>query len=109
MTSGQGGWHDQAPDTTSDAYKPPQILKRGDLDYPFEARRQKIKGTVVYRVTVDLRGKLVKVVLENGVHPIVDQAALAAVEKTRFLPALQSGEPVRGEVVMSFIFDKDLD
>jgi TonB family protein len=98
-----------APDTTSDTYKPPQILKRGDLDYPFEARRQKIKGTVMYRVTVDSRGKLVKVVLEQGVHPIVDQAALAAVEKTRFLPALQAGDPVRGEVVMSFKFDKDLD
>jgi TonB family protein len=98
-----------APDTTADTYKPPQILKRGELDYPFEARRQKIKGMVKYRITVDRRGKLVKVVLEQGVHPIVDQAALAAVERTRFLPALQDGEPVRGDVVMSFDFQEDLD
>ena len=53
--------------------------------------------------------ELVKVVLEQGVHPIVDQAALAAVERTRFLPALQDGEPVRGDVVMSFDFQEDLD
>ena len=58
---------------------------------------------------MDRRGKLVKAVLEKGVHPIVDQAALAAVERTRFLPALQAGDPVRGEIMMSFEFQEDLD
>ena len=87
----------------------PRIVRRGPLDYPFEAKRQKIKGTVVYRVRVDERGKLVEAVLEQGVHPLIDQAALVAVEKTRFLPATRNGEPVPGEILMSFEFKEELD
>jgi protein TonB len=85
------------------------VVKRVEPDYPFDAKRQKIKGTVIYRVTLDERGKLVKTMLEQSVHPMLDQAALSAVERTRYLPAKRNGEPVRGEIVLSFSFEEELD
>jgi TonB family protein len=97
------------PASEGSAAAVPEIVLRGELDYPFEAKRQKIKGTVVYRVAVDERGKLVEAVLEQGVHPLIDQAALEAVEKTRFLPATRDGVPVPGQILMSFEFKEELD
>jgi protein TonB len=90
-------------------YQPPTVIRRAEPDYPFDAKRLKIKGTVVYRVTVDEEGRLVRAVLEQSVHPLVDQAALGAVERTRYLPATQDGEPVRGEIVLSYSFEEELD
>lgn len=90
-------------------YVPPRVARAGELEYPYDAKREKIKGTVIYRVTVDARGKLVSAVLEESVHPLVDRAALEAVEKTLFYPATQNGKPVQGELLLPFRFDQELD
>jgi len=90
-------------------YVPPRVARAGELEYPYDAKREKIKGTVVYRVTVDARGKLVSAVLEESVHPLLDQAALEAVEKTLFYPATRNGKPVQGELFLPFRFEEELD
>lgn len=100
---------DASHETGKAGYQPPTVARRVEPDYPFEAKRLKIKGTVVYRVTVDEQGKLIRAVLEKSVHPLVDKAALGAVERTLYLPATQDGKPVRGEILLSYRFEKELD
>jgi len=53
-------------------------------------------------VTIDERGKMVEAVLEQGVDPIVDKPALAALERTRFIPARRGGRPVEAELRVPF-------
>lgn len=90
-------------------YVPPRVARAGQLDYPFDAKREKIKGTVVYRVTVDARGKLKQAVMVESVNPLLDHAALESIEKTLFYPATRNGKPVEGDLLMPFKFDKELD
>jgi TonB family protein len=85
-------------------YQGPRIVKPVDPGYPLEALNRNLKGTVKYRVKLDADGRLVEAILEQSVHPILDAAALAAVEKTRFLPATQDGKPVPSEIEMTFPF-----
>lgn len=88
----------------AEGYQGPRIVKKVDPGYPLEALNRNLIGTVIYRVKLDAEGRLVQTILEQGVHPILDQAALAAVEKTRFLPATQDGKPVPSEITMEFPF-----
>ena len=90
----------EVPD--SSRYEPPRIVKAIPPKVPLEAQRRKLKGEVVYRVVIDARGKMIEAILEQGVDPIVDAPALAALEKTRFLPATQGGQPVQGELRVPF-------
>jgi len=89
------------------AASPPRILKAVSAHYPDKARRSRIEGTVVYRAVISPTGKLVEAVLEKPVHPLLDDAALAAVEKMLFSPALRDGVPVEGEILIPFRFPEE--
>jgi TonB family protein len=99
-----------AGDTTGlGPYQPPQIVKRVEPEYPDRARRKKIEGTVVYRATISPEGKLVQAELEKSVDPLLDEAALTALEHTLFLPASRGGVSVKGEILVPFTFGKPRD
>lgn len=83
---------------------PPRLLKRVEPEYPEKAYRSRIEGTVIYRVRVDARGKLVSTRLVQGVHPLLDEAALVAVERCLYAPGSRDGAPVDGELDLSFTF-----
>jgi TonB family protein len=63
--------------------------------YPDSARRDGKEGRVLLRVLVDDEGrtKAIEVNTSSG-HEILDQAAIAALRKWRFVPARASGNPV---------------
>jgi protein TonB len=64
-------------------------------DYPAEARRRRLQGQVVLRVDVSAHGTAEHVrVLTSSGHPILDDAAAAAVRAWRFEPARRGGMPV---------------
>lgn len=67
--------------------------------YPPAARRLRLQGTVIVRVTVTTQGKPanVHVVTSSGI-PILDQAALAAVKTWSFVPARRGIETVNADV-----------
>lgn len=67
--------------------------------YPAEAQRHQWQGRVVLHVEVSAGGTPTSVhVLFSSGHPLLDEAALHAVEKWRFTPATQGGAPVPGAV-----------
>jgi protein TonB len=77
--------------------RPPAVLKQVAPDYPRRARSDRIQGLVLVRIIVGTDGKVEP---ENTriirSVPALDQAAIAAVNRWRFSPALgREGRPVR--------------
>ncbi len=96
-----------AADTTTatdEHVVPPRIVKSVKPEYPERARQKRIEGTVVYRATIGPRGKLVQAVLEKGVDPMLDEAALVALEQMLFVPGTRYGRPVQAEISVPFTF-----
>jgi len=61
--------------------------------YPEIARRAGLEGTVLIHVLVDVRGQVDRAEVIQGVHPLLDKAALAAALRCRFTPAKQRDMP----------------
>lgn len=68
-----------------------------NLDYPMEARRAGIEGRVLVSVQVDEKGEVMATRLLKGVDTEagLDEAAMRAIEKLVFHPALQRDRPVK--------------
>ncbi len=91
----------------STAYTPPRIVRKAEAEYPDKAYHHRIAGTVVYRATIGADGKLTQAELVKGVHPLLDQAALTALEHCLFLPASRNGVSVQGTIEVPYTFGGD--
>lgn len=68
--------------------KAPQLLHEVEPSYPETARRQNLEGEVVVRLEVRENGLVGKVTIEQSSgQNILDNAALAAVKRWKFIPA----------------------
>ncbi|HKI43910.1 MAG TPA: energy transducer TonB [Balneolales bacterium] len=70
-----------------------QAFKKS-ITYPYEARRDGVEGTVVVRFVVDPAGNVVSPLIITGIGHGCDEAAVNALRKTRFMPAMQNRKPV---------------
>ena len=76
--------------------------------YPIEALRSGEEGTVLVLVTVDAAGLPSDLVIEKGSGSrALDHAALAALRRWRFQPALRQGVPVGGALKIPVNFKTD--
>lgn len=73
-------------------------------DYPEIARRAQLQGTVLVHVLVDVTGRVDKAVISQGVHPLLDKAAMAAALRCRFTPGKQRQRPVPVWVAIPYRF-----
>lgn len=63
--------------------------------YPAIARRLGLEGTVTLAITVGKEGQALEVeVAESSGHDMLDNAAVSAIKKWRFIPGTKNGEPV---------------
>lgn len=74
------------------------------IEYPEEARRRGIQGRVVLDFIVDTEGYTKDVRVLKSLHPLCDSSAVAALERTRFVPGKRDGEaiPVRMRLPVRF-------
>jgi TonB family protein len=84
----------------------PKVLKRVEPEYPEDARKYKVGGTVALLVVVGSDGvpyniHLARLALGYG----LDQNAIDAVSQWRFEPGQKDGQPVAVEVMMEVTFD----
>lgn len=71
----------------------------GNVPYPPQAREREQEGTVVLRVRVGTQGQALEVTIaERSGSPILDKAARNAVQRWKFKPALNRGQPVEATV-----------
>jgi len=81
------------------------VSRRVDPVYPAGSRRDGEQGTGMYRVLVDEKGRPSDVqVLKSSGFPRLDEAAMAAIRKWAFKPAVQNSQPVQSwtRVAVSF-------
>ena len=74
--------------------------------YPERAKKQGVKGTVALRIYVQKNGKvaLARVADVDPAGYGFEQAAVAAAERWRFVPAMERGRPVEGVVDITVQF-----
>ncbi len=86
--------------------RPPSVLEQVVPEYPRAARYDRIVGLVLLRVVVGMDGRLEpdRTVVVRSV-PALDAAAIAAIGKWRFSPAIgHVGRPVRVVIEVPFQF-----
>ena len=83
-----------------------KVNKRVDPIYPPASRRAGEEGVGVFRVLVDASGhpQDVSVVTSTG-HPALDSAALIAIKKWAFTPAMQAGQGVQSYTKVQVKFE----
>ncbi len=78
------------------------IQKR--IIYPEIAKRAGVQGRVYIKAFVDETGTVKKAEVIKGIGAGCDEAAVAAVMKTKFKPGKQRGKPVRVQVSIPILF-----
>ena len=74
---------------------PPRPLTPIRPKYPEIAQEAGIEGTVIVQVFVDKKGRVKETIILKGIpNTGLDEAAIAAIRKTRFEPAKQRKRPV---------------
>jgi protein TonB len=71
----------------------PQVTFRVEPKYPDLARSAGVEGAVLVLALVDRNGLVARSEIRHSV-PMLDEAALEAVRRWKFMPALASGHPV---------------
>lgn len=84
----------------------PEIIPESKVvpDYPRKLRRKKIEGRVILQAVVSMDGSVRDIVPVKSANSEFTEAAIAAVEKWRYKPALKGGSPVdaRFTIVVDF-------
>ena len=80
-----------------------QLLYRKEPEYPTAARQMNAHGQVVLDATIGTDGRVVAVKVISG-HPLLVQAARAAVMQWRYRPTLLDGQPVENTTQITLTF-----
>lgn len=76
-----------------------------NLPYPQAAVDARIEGTVFVQFVVEEDGTITNVESYQGVHPILDSAAIAVIQKMpKWIPAKYEGKPVRSIFIMPMMY-----
>ena len=101
---GQGGNGSTAVEIGFGGGNGPRFKRQVAPNYPLMARRQGVDGRVVLRLTIDDCGRLMGVeVVEDAPYGFVD-AAVSAVKRSTFYPALVDGRPVVSRALLPIRF-----
>jgi len=81
----------------------PRLIRKVEALYPALAKATRTQGTVVLDCVIDERGNVTQMKLVSG-HPLLVQAALAAVQQWKYQPTLLNGMPVAVEMHVTVNF-----
>lgn len=82
----------------------PVLIHRVNPEYPEIARKSRIQGVVILDATVTREGAVENLKVVRGLHPILDQSAMKAVQQWRYKPATLNGKPVTVHFTISVKF-----
>ncbi len=80
-----------------------KLIRRVEPVYPELAERARVQGRVVLIVTVDQQGNVSDIQVTDG-HPLLNEAAKAAVRQWKYSPTLLNGEPVPVIATVTLVF-----
>jgi protein TonB len=73
-------------------------------EYPYELKRAGISGVVTVAFSVDEKGNVIDPAVQKSSNKGFEQAALNAISKWKFKPALQDGTPVKSKLAIPLQF-----
>ena len=76
------------------------------IEYPEIAIRAGVEGKVFVRAFVDETGTVTSAEIVKGIGAGCDEAALDAIQKTKFTPGKQRGKPIKVQVTIPVVFKK---
>ena len=82
----------------------PRFLHKAPLEYPDRALQQSIAGTVWLEATIDENGISQHIKVIESVGFGCDEAAIAALKASRFLPARQDDKPIAIRIKIPYRF-----
>ncbi|AKQ70638.1 TonB family protein / TonB-dependent receptor [Myxococcus hansupus] len=91
--------------TAQPAFVPPSLLADSPAPYPPELVPERVAGVVKLEVLVDDAGEVEVATLVEGLHPLLDRAALHAAPSLRFTPATLEGQPVAVRLFFEYRFE----
>jgi periplasmic protein TonB len=80
-----------------------QLMQKVQPLYPAIALAARVQGTVLLKAIISKNGEIENLELVSG-HPMLIQAAIAAVKQWRYRPFLLNGEPVEVETTINVNF-----
>jgi TonB family protein len=83
----------------------PTLLADSPAAYPPALAAEQVTGTVKLDLLVDEAGEVESATLVEGVHPLLDDAALHAAPRLRFTPATLNGQPVPVRIGFEYRFE----
>jgi len=73
----------------------PEIINRINPQYTEVARKARLQGTVIVEAIIDETGHVTNVKVLKGLPMGLDKAAVEAVQRWTFKPAMFQGKPVK--------------
>lgn len=102
----EGSGRSAAPSQQAD--RAVRVLQMPPPDYPPLSRERGEQGVVMLQLAVDASGRLGEVsVLQSSGFSRLDKAARAAVQRWRFQPAIENGQPVAAQLTLPVRFALD--
>ena len=92
------------PTATREVITAPVRRRAVNPVYPQIARAGQIQGNVLLEATIDLQGRVSGVQVLRSVHPILDDAAIAAVRQFEYSPGLRNGTPIVSKIQVPISF-----
>jgi TonB family protein len=84
--------------------RPPVLVWKVDPDYSDSARKAKVQGMVLLRVAIDKSGRIEDVRVDRGIGLGLDEKAVQAVWRWKFLPGMRNGKVVATTAVVEVHF-----
>ena len=83
--------------------KAPALIERVDPEYPLLALRARVQGVVILETVIDSQGRVEDVRVLRSI-PLLDKAAITAVQQWRYSPLLLNGVPARFVLTVTVSF-----
>lgn len=91
----------------SEVDRAPVVTEQTSPDFPPAMRKGRVDGRVIVALIVAANGKPEQIQVEQATHPLFAEAALAAVRRWRFKPAIKNGQPVASSFSLPIEFRRD--
>ncbi len=79
------------------------LIKKVPPEYPPEARKKHIQGTVILHVVISQQGDVAEVSVVSG-DPMLTESAIEAAKQWKYRPYLLNGNPVEVETQFQLNF-----
>jgi protein TonB len=95
---------DEAPIRIGGEVVPPELITKVQPVYPEIARKARVQGVVIVEAIIDKQGNVVEGRILRGLPMGVSEAAVAAIHKWKYRPAILNGRPVSVYLTVTVTF-----